>query len=145
MFSDHCFWRFQRRHKIALWARTHTAQQAPSELRESITSFHEEISRQRHRGVFSDKDIANMDQTPLPFVLNDGKTYNSQGVKEVWTASAAPGMDKRQCTVQLTVFADGVPRVKPMLIFRGKGNRIPKSERRIRQTSHREVSAQSMV
>jgi hypothetical protein len=59
MFSDHCFWRFQRRHKIALWARTHTAQQAPSELRESITSFHEEISRQRHRGVFGDKDIAN--------------------------------------------------------------------------------------
>jgi transposase-like protein len=36
-FSDHWFWRFQCRHKIALRARTHTAQQAPSELCESIT------------------------------------------------------------------------------------------------------------
>lgn len=144
--SDHWFWRFQRRHKIALRARTHTTQQAPSELRESITSFHEELVRQRHRGVFSDKDIANMDQTPLPFVLDDGKTYDSQGAKEVWTASAAPGLDKRQCTVQLTVFADGAPRLKPMLIFRGKGTQNSKERaRRIRQASHRKVSAQSMV
>ena len=31
------------------------------------------------------------------------------------------GLDKRQCTVQLTVFADGEPRVKPLLIFKGLG------------------------
>ena len=37
-------------------------------------------------------------------------------------------MEKRQCTVQLTLFADGEPRVKPLVIFRGKGKRIPFSE-----------------
>ncbi len=30
------------------------------------------------------------------------------------------GLEKRQCTVQLTIFADGEPRVKPLLIFKGK-------------------------
>ena len=33
----------------------------------------------------------------------------------------ASGWDKRQATVQLTVFADGVARVRPLLIFRGLG------------------------
>lgn len=37
---------------------------------------------------------------------------------------------KRQCTVQLTVFADGKARVKPLLIFRGKGLRIAESEKK---------------
>lgn len=38
-------------------------------------------------------------------------------------------MEKRQCTVQLTIFADGVPRVKPLLIFRGQGKRITLREK----------------
>ena len=54
-----------------------------------------------------------MDQTPLPFVLDDGKNYDKKGVKEVWAQSGQSGLDKRQPTVQLTVFADGVNRVRP--------------------------------
>ena len=38
-------------------------------------------------------------------------------------------MQKRQCTVQLTIFADGEPRVKPLIIFKGKGLRIPLREK----------------
>jgi len=38
-------------------------------------------------------------------------------------------LDKRQCTVQLTLFADGIPRVKPLVIFRGTGKRIALRER----------------
>ena len=30
-------------------------------------------------------------------------------------------MNKRQGTIQLTVFADGIPRVKPLIFFRGQG------------------------
>ena len=37
---------------------------------------------------------------------------------------------KRQCTVQLTIFAAGEPCVKPLLIFRGKGLRVSQAERR---------------
>ncbi len=42
----------------------------------------------------------------------------------MWVKGIASGLDKRQCTVQLTIFADGGIRVKPMVIFRGQGKRI---------------------
>ena len=69
-----------------------------------------------------------MDQTPLPFVLDDGKTYADKGSSEVWCVSGSSGLDKRQCSVQLTIFADGVPSVRPLVIFRGKGLRITREE-----------------
>ena len=37
---------------------------------------------------------------------------------------AYQGLDKQQCSVHLTIFADGVRRVCPLVIFRGKGLRI---------------------
>ena len=37
---------------------------------------------------------------------------------------AGSGLEKRQCTVLLTLFADGKARVKPLIIFRGKGKQI---------------------
>ena len=39
------------------------------------------------------------------------------------------GLDKRQATVQLTIFADGVDRVRPTIIFKGKGLRITTKEK----------------
>ena len=71
-----------------------------------------------------------MDQTPLPFVLDDGKSYDSTGAKEVWCSNASSGLDKRQCTVQLTIFADGVSRARPTIIFRGQGKKISPNEMR---------------
>ena len=68
--------------------------------------------------------IANMDQTPLPFTFSDGETYADTGEHSVWVQGGTSGLGKRQCTAQLTVFADGVPRVKPLLIFRGKGKQL---------------------
>ena len=44
--------------------------------------------------------------------------------------SGSSGLDKRQCTVQLTIFADGVPRVRPLVIFRGKGLRVTRNEQK---------------
>ena len=65
----------------------------------------------------------------LPFVLDDGKTFDKKGVKEVWAQSGQSDLNKRQATVQLTVFADGVDRVRPTVIFRGKGLRISAKEK----------------
>lgn len=75
-------------------------------------------------GKFELKQIANVDQTPLPFTFTDGTTYEDTGASSVWVRGGASGLDKRQCTVQLTIFADGEPRVKRLIIFRGKGKRI---------------------
>ena len=70
-----------------------------------------------------------MYQTPLPFVLDDGKTYVKKSLKEVRTQSGQSGLDKRQATVQLTMFADGVDRVRPTVIFRGKGLQVSAKEK----------------
>ena len=48
--------------------------------------------------------------------MDHGKTYNQTGLKEIWCASGS-GLKKRQCTVQLTIFEDGVSRVRPLVIF----------------------------
>ena len=75
------------------------------------------------------REITNMGQTPLPFVFHDGRSYDTTKAKEVWCASASSGLDKQQCTVQLTIFADGVPQVRPTIILCGKGNRISANEK----------------
>ena len=70
-----------------------------------------------------------MDQTPLSFVLDDGKAYDKKAVKKFRAQSGQSGLDKRQATVQLAVFADGVDRVTPTVIFRRKGLRISAKEK----------------
>ena len=43
--------------------------------------------------------------------------------------SGQSGLDKRQATIQLTVFVGGVDRVRPTVIFQGKGLRISAKEK----------------
>ena len=42
-----------------------------------------------------------MDQTHLPFVLDNGRTNDAKGSKEFWFSSGKSGLDKRQNTIQL--------------------------------------------
>lgn len=114
-------------------------------LRTSVPQFHRYI---RQAAITNDKqlagkqtgvvgpwelsDLANMDQTPLEFCFNTkGVTYTTSGDKTIWTRTTGSGHDKRQCTVQLTVFADGEPKLKPLLIFKGTGKRIPEKETKL--------------
>ena len=129
-FSDRWFIAFCRRNKLSLRRKTHVSQKSPSQLKASVEKFHAKLLRERKRGTFRLCDIANMDQTPLPFVLDDGKTYDAKGSTEIWFTSGKSGVDKRQCTVQLTIFGDGIPRVRPTVIFRGKGKRIKPDEKK---------------
>ena len=62
--------------------------------------------------------IANMDQTPLPFEYLCGRTYSCKGDKTIWAKSIRSGWDKRQATLVLTVFADGIPYVKPDIFLK---------------------------
>ena len=71
-------------------------------------------------GRFKLSQIGNVDQTPLPLTFTDGKTYDDMGTSNVWVCSGSSGFDKRQYSVQLTIFADGESRVKPLIISRGK-------------------------
>ena len=51
------------------------------------------------------KGLANMDQTPLPFVLDDNKAYAKEGTEELRIINSHSGLEKRQGTIQLKVFA----------------------------------------
>jgi len=66
-------------------------------------------------------NIVNMDQTPLSFEYLAGRTYNEKGAKTIWAQSSQSSWDKRQATIRLAVFADGIPRVKPLVFFRRIG------------------------
>jgi hypothetical protein len=64
--------------------------------------------------------ILNFDETPIPFEYIDSKTYNLSGSKTVTAKIDRSDWDKRQATLVLYIFADGIPRIQPKLIFMEK-------------------------
>ena len=129
LFSDTWFRGFCNRKRISLRQKTNASQKTPDQFVSAITKSHQKFLHERICGKFQLKDIANMDQTPLPLALDDNRTYDTVGAKEIWVRRGQSGLDKRQCTVQLTVFGGGVCRLRPTLIFQGKGLRISKEEK----------------
>jgi DDE superfamily endonuclease len=136
-FSQSWFRRFKARYGISIRRITRKAQTVPDSKTDDVRSFHRYIRSHAANGPCMGPvgkwpltKIANMDQTPLEFdIFAKGTTYETRGAKTVWVKTTASGLDKRQASVQLTVFADGRARIKPLIIFRGKGLRIPQAER----------------
>lgn len=82
-----------------------------------------------NEGGILEHRICNVDETPLLWEYLIGRTYNLQGAKTVWSKSADSGTEKRQCTLFLCVFTDGVPRVPSILIFAAStGDKIHQKE-----------------
>ena len=80
-------------------------------------------------GHYGKRDIFNFDQVPLPFVCDDNRTVNEKGATRVWCRQPGSGLEKRQSTLHLTMCADDEAlQPKPIIIFRGKGTNILKSE-----------------
>jgi hypothetical protein len=74
-------------------------------------------------GAFAASNRYHMDQIPMPFVFSHKRTLHFKGATEVAIRHpAGSGLDKRQCTLQLTIRAAGGQNVQPMLIFRGAGH-----------------------
>jgi hypothetical protein len=135
-FSQGWFNRFLSRNEIVIRVLTNKAQQAPEEYFQVIANFlcfNRRNSQLRDGtedmvrgalivGRFILSNILNMDQTSLPWEYLEGRTYEFKGKKTIWVRSKRSGWGKRQATIQLTIFADGVARVKPLIISRGKEN-----------------------
>ncbi|RPB01207.1 hypothetical protein L873DRAFT_1892886 [Choiromyces venosus 120613-1] len=68
-------------------------------------------------GRYNLASICNMDQTPLPFEFLSGQTYKPKGSKTVWVKGGTSQWNKRQATLQLTIFIDGEMRVLPLNFF----------------------------
>lgn len=135
-FSNGWFRQFLSCHQISLRFVTNKASKLPSDYNETVLEWlrvnrrnsqlrlNNEIGlgeNEPNIGRYRLSNIANMDQTPLPFEYLEGRTYNQKREKTIWAQSSQSEWDKRQATIQLTVFADGIPRVKPLIFFRGQG------------------------
>ena len=75
----------------------------------------------------------NVDQTPLPFVIDRKTTYQEsapKGKKEkVWISQPSCGLEKRQCTLQVC-FSPVKDKCRVAIIFRGTGKRISADEKK---------------
>ena len=82
-------------------------------------------------GTFVPNERYNLDQSPLPFVVDAKRTYEQIEYKhtgKIWIAQPSSGLDKRQCTLQIVTRAEGEqPRIA--IIFRGQGKRISLDEK----------------
>ena len=134
--SNNWFQRFKRRHNISLRRRTNKKKNGANDGRETIQRFHRDLrkavqsKRRRDTSFVADqtygrwlpKNRLNVDQVPLPFVVEQDQTHEFEGNKQVWIFQPGSGLDKRQATLQLCIKAEGEQTVKPAIIFRGKGN-----------------------
>lgn len=129
-FSAGWFNRFLKRYGIAIQFTTNKASKIPEEFQIHILSwlrFNRRNSLPRNSlekahlisdvGRFRLGQICNMDETPIPFEYLNGRTYEMKGAKTVWAKQTRGGWDKGQATLILYVFADGLPRIMPKLIF----------------------------
>ncbi|KAM4056555.1 SAP domain-containing protein [Hirsutella rhossiliensis] len=116
-FSNGWWGLFRRRH-------------APEEYIEIVNSFLRYIRRvsRRHKPQvaldailnsptrrFGKHRILNLDETPIPFEYLDGYTYEQRGARTIDGKSDRSGWNKRQATLILYIFADGIQRLKPKL------------------------------
>jgi hypothetical protein len=135
-FSGTWFASFRRRYRIALRCKTKQAQKAPEDYREKIENWLRFNCRNTIKNENSDcgtdqgpdvltvgrfklSEIANMDQTPIAFEFLSGRTYDFKGSKTIWIKEQRSGWDRRQATLQVCVYADGICRCRPLLIFHG--------------------------
>ena len=57
-----------------------------------------------------------MYQTPMSLVLDDGKTYDAISFEKIQFNNGRSDIDKRKSMIQLTAFANGIIRVRPVII-----------------------------
>ena len=93
--------------------------------------------QKEHRAKFSLPTIVNVAQTLLPFTFNRGQGYDQTDTKQHCTLR----LDKSQGTVQLRIFEDGEPCIKPLPYFWGKGFGL----RRVWQACWCQVQAECLV
>ena len=69
-------------------------------------------------------DLANKEQTPPHFILDEHKMYGYQGSRDVCCNMTAPDLEESRSIAQITLFTDDVPRAKPLIIFKEKSFEI---------------------
>lgn len=133
-FSYGWFRGFLKRNGLVLRRITKMAQKLPVDFERYVLNFIRRIRKMSQPLVSSENEplygpynkflyppsmVMNWDETPIPFEYLDGSTYSIKGSHTVAGHTDRSGWNKRQATLVLYVFADGVGRLLPKLIFHG--------------------------
>jgi len=94
--------------------------QQPQQAEQPVMSINNVLSSPSRR--FPLCRILNYDKTPIPYEYTEGYTYNTKGEKTISVRSIKSGWEKRKTTLVLIIHTDGVLRLMPIIIFKGKGN-----------------------
>ena len=143
-FSNGWFRGFLLRHKVSLRSIMKKAQKLPNDYKLLVLNWLRfnrrnsqpragafwEMVVERSVGRYELSNICNLDETPIPFEYLNGKTYNPTGERSIWVKESRSGWDKRQASLVLCIFADGIPRIPPMIIFHGTGRRLGRERER---------------
>ena len=99
-FSNSWFEVFKHRHKISLRRATNVSQKQTDDNREALQGIQWNIcvlarkgKQTRAVGKFERRQIANVDQTSLPFSFANGEMYADTGNKTVWVNRGASRLD----------------------------------------------------
>lgn len=139
----HVVVRFLKRYNIKMRAKQRNKKKAKEDMVDSLKKWHSTFRERCIKtgagddynekwGRYQPKERLNVDQSPLPFVLDVKKTYEYVEAKDkhhnTWISQPGSGLDKRQCSLQIMFRSEGKqPAVS--VIFRGKGLRISQEEK----------------
>ncbi len=107
---------FENRQNLSLRRKNNKKRQGNKEKLPIIKNFHGQLRQDLNscrRRFQENKDEKwgrwvpscrfNVNQAPLPFVVDQDTTYEVKGSISVWIAQPSCGLDKRQCTLQLCI------------------------------------------
>jgi len=114
--SQGWFAKFKKRHDISFRRTTHVSQHSAAITDDKIDKFLHYIIRLRRLRQYEDRDILNMDETPVWLEMPGKSTLNARGAKEVSVSST--GHEKQRITVTLGAYADGT-KLAPLVHFPG--------------------------
>ena len=115
--SSSWLYRFMKRKKLVIRAKTRISQRLPKEFEEHIVNFQRKIIRMRQANQYDLQQIGNMDETPMNFDMPLSRTVDTLGNKSILIKTT--GNEKNHFTVVLACMADG-SKLPPMIIFKRK-------------------------
>ena len=121
--------RVQRKKRVHKTALTSQLMKWHCTLREVIKTGSQRPDFHPKWGRFLPEQRVNVDQVLLPFAVDRKTTYEPDIPKadrkghKVWVANPAPGLEKRQCSLQICISPVN-NKFRIAIIFRGKGKRI---------------------
>ena len=121
-------WRFMKRHGPSLRRKTTVCQSPPADSIPKLVSYIMHLRNLRKRHKYQPPNVIAMDETACWMDMPSDTTVDSVGARSIPIKTT--GHTKDHYTVILTARSDGT-KLKPYVVFKGKGTRLIKDLQRI--------------